>query len=142
MPHSPLFFLFFFFNDTATTEIYTLSLHDALPICGPERSGGMWRTWDASLSVSRYGCRAANYSRGARRTGRSAGDGHAVRLPFKLVPLNTRRGRVFSANDWRNCELPLPHYTKGFVVGNGPVSPKAWVQRVSCLSVIRRERGA
>src|SRR5690554_7801114 len=26
-------FLFFFFNDTATTEIYTLSLHDALPIC-------------------------------------------------------------------------------------------------------------
>src|SRR5688572_33020220 len=28
----PLFFLFFF-NDTATTEIYTLSLHDALPIC-------------------------------------------------------------------------------------------------------------
>src|SRR5215211_9551323 len=31
---SSLFFLFFFFffNDTATTEIYTLSLHDALPI--------------------------------------------------------------------------------------------------------------
>src|SRR5712675_3166889 len=28
--------LFFFFNDTATTEIYTLSLHDALPIYGPE----------------------------------------------------------------------------------------------------------
>src|SRR5256885_6843428 len=37
---------FFFFNDTATTEIYTLSLHDALPICSPsastsfERPGG------------------------------------------------------------------------------------------------------
>src|SRR2546430_8183178 len=29
---SPLIFFFFFFNDTATTEIYTLSLHDALPI--------------------------------------------------------------------------------------------------------------
>src|SRR6266568_8503565 len=28
-----LFYLFFFFNDTATTEIYTLSLHDALPSC-------------------------------------------------------------------------------------------------------------
>src|SRR5438876_6426676 len=28
-----LFYFFFFFNDTATTEIYTLSLHDALPIC-------------------------------------------------------------------------------------------------------------
>src|ERR1035438_10929844 len=34
--------LFFFFNDTATTEIYTLSLHDALPIsrrCGIDRHG-------------------------------------------------------------------------------------------------------
>src|SRR2546430_10411816 len=35
-------FLFFFFNDTATTEIYTLSLHDALPILrepGVQRHG-------------------------------------------------------------------------------------------------------
>src|SRR6266700_6637510 len=33
---STICFFFFFFNDTATTEIYTLSLHDALPIlCGP-----------------------------------------------------------------------------------------------------------
>src|SRR3712207_8338812 len=30
---------FFFFNDTATTEIYTLSLHDALPICRPRAPG-------------------------------------------------------------------------------------------------------
>src|SRR5437899_12328642 len=30
--HHLLSFFFFFFNDTATTEIYTLSLHDALPI--------------------------------------------------------------------------------------------------------------
>src|ERR1017187_11009016 len=29
----------FFFNDTATTEIYTLSLHDALPICFKRRKG-------------------------------------------------------------------------------------------------------
>src|SRR6266536_1824267 len=36
-----LFLFFFFFNDTATTEIYTLSLHDALPICRahPHRGG-------------------------------------------------------------------------------------------------------
>src|SRR3712207_6943661 len=38
-------YYFFFFNDTATTEIYTLSLHDALPIFGPvgalpRRAGG------------------------------------------------------------------------------------------------------
>src|SRR5258708_22041384 len=31
---------FFFFNDPATTEIYTLSLHDALPICCP--AGNKW----------------------------------------------------------------------------------------------------
>src|SRR5258707_14964767 len=40
---------FFFFNDTATTEIYTLSLHDALPISAPisnvrRKLGGTWRT--------------------------------------------------------------------------------------------------
>src|SRR2546423_4580479 len=36
--HLPLFSSsFFFFNDTATTEIYTLSLHDALPIFGDRR---------------------------------------------------------------------------------------------------------
>src|SRR2546430_15339024 len=34
----PSGFFFFFFNDTATTEIYTLSLHDALPICFGDRS--------------------------------------------------------------------------------------------------------
>src|SRR5260221_13232257 len=37
--HRLFFFFFFFFNDTATTEIYTLSLHDALPICEDLRLG-------------------------------------------------------------------------------------------------------
>src|SRR5256885_10243806 len=38
---------FFFFNDTATTEIYTLSLHDALPICpgGPGPGRRSFRGW-------------------------------------------------------------------------------------------------
>src|SRR5262249_59708981 len=43
-----LFSFFFFFNDTATTEIYTLSLHDALPICIKDLEP--WRTL-SSLSV-------------------------------------------------------------------------------------------
>src|SRR6266511_3017667 len=37
------FYFFFFFNDTATTEIYTLSLHDALPISGDLREGGRYQ---------------------------------------------------------------------------------------------------
>src|SRR2546427_11548073 len=38
---------FFFFNDTATTEIYTLSLHDALPICYevPAGRNAQWFFW-------------------------------------------------------------------------------------------------
>src|SRR5438132_8529945 len=37
--------LFFFFNDTATTEIYTLSLHDALPILRPSSSPSTRAPW-------------------------------------------------------------------------------------------------
>src|SRR5256885_13190644 len=43
-------FVFFFFNDTATTEIYTLSLHDALPIFQPISHCG----WAARDDVSPF----------------------------------------------------------------------------------------
>src|SRR2546422_6420076 len=58
----------FFFNDTATTEIYTLSLHDALPICPDSRVG--------PVSPPRPGRdrRAASVRGGAaRRSGREGG---------------------------------------------------------------------
>src|SRR5216683_7976308 len=48
MVHLFLFY-FFFFNDTATTEIYTLSLHDALPI--PGRCAG-WNARSAAVPPS------------------------------------------------------------------------------------------
>src|ERR1022692_1855720 len=41
--HLVFFLLFFFFNDTATTEIYTLSLHDALPISCCSSISACWR---------------------------------------------------------------------------------------------------
>src|SRR5688572_32464317 len=41
--------MFFFFNDTATPEIYTLSLHDALPIC----TARSWRRPESSRSSLR-----------------------------------------------------------------------------------------
>src|SRR2546428_6677585 len=46
--HRLFFSIFFFFNDTATTEIYTLSLHDALPILAPTLFEGV--ADDAMLS--------------------------------------------------------------------------------------------
>src|SRR5256885_8605321 len=54
-----LLFFFFFFNDTATTEIYTLSLHDALPIspAGPIVAKGA----------------SACYARANRRPGQTTG---------------------------------------------------------------------
>src|SRR2546430_10014829 len=57
MLRPPSFLLFFFFNDTATTEIYTLSLHDALPISSPARPVQLIRT-PSSLDVLRTSPRA------------------------------------------------------------------------------------
>src|SRR5689334_23978326 len=46
--------LFFFCNDPATTEIYTLSLHDALPISSPQLKGprGWFKPWTMPASRS------------------------------------------------------------------------------------------
>src|SRR2546430_2288659 len=70
----PLTLVFFFFNDTATTEIYTLSLHDALPICSLPRlrltSARARRSWNSCQpTVSRSTTRRASASMGARGVG-------------------------------------------------------------------------
>src|SRR5215467_14899180 len=46
-----IFFFFFFFNDTATTEIYTLSLHDALPIATAVRIARSRRAGEIRLEL-------------------------------------------------------------------------------------------
>src|SRR3712207_8276814 len=53
--------IFFFFNDTATTEICTLALHDALPICG-------WRSCTAAGSSpwETPSCTSRSSARGSR----------------------------------------------------------------------------
>src|SRR5258707_2577072 len=58
-----MIFYFFFFNDTATTEIYTLSLHDALPISGRGARG----------APARRAARAARAGPAAPATGARAG---------------------------------------------------------------------
>src|SRR6266542_6465720 len=53
-----MFFSFFFFNDTATTEIYTLSLHDALPIYAAWAPAVMPRWWKrACMPIDRKSTR-------------------------------------------------------------------------------------
>src|SRR3989441_3386732 len=112
------FFFFFFFNDTATTEIYTLSLHDALPIsprsacCSlpsstygsdGSRSCAQSSTTAASGAASsaagtRRDAACSSQSRGARRHPRCRG---GLRPPAHAVPgaagagphARARRGR-------------------------------------------------
>src|SRR2546427_1902521 len=62
--------LFFFFNDTATTEIYTLSLHDALPISSPTPRLLQQRGHPAARQGNRAGSSSPR-SRSAGRRSRS-----------------------------------------------------------------------
>src|SRR3712207_7478051 len=61
----------FFFNDTATTEIYTLSLHDALPICRRPRLAAARRRGDLRHARPRRDRRRVP----GRRAGNAAGAG-------------------------------------------------------------------
>src|SRR3989442_13912458 len=74
-------FFFFFFNDTATTEIYTLSLHDALPIC--------LTIWRATVVGSGHLNPPGMLGHHEGRVVISAADG-AV-LPIEVQPENKRR---------------------------------------------------
>src|SRR2546422_365824 len=84
----PPFFFFFFFNDTATTEIYTLSLHDALPICArAARRGGSGARLDGRLPGrdGRGSAAARRAGPGApSRAGAQRHGGGAPRLPSRL----------------------------------------------------------
>src|SRR3712207_8888787 len=48
--------LYFFFNDTATTEIYTLSLHDALPISGHGKVSASNQKSSTSIQIRNHVC--------------------------------------------------------------------------------------
>src|SRR2546422_5734760 len=82
---------FFFFNDTATTEIYTLSLHDALPISrlGPQPAG---RPRGNVQRQPDLGGRRHRDAR-ARRRHLAAGEGQQVR-DRKSTRLNSSHGYI------------------------------------------------
>src|SRR2546425_13359515 len=74
-PSTPFFF--FFFNDTATTEIYTLSLHDALPISW--RSGMPSCIWRVGVSNS-LGTTVRHSSRDAKPSACQRSEEHTSEL--------------------------------------------------------------
>src|SRR5215204_6772862 len=93
--------LFFFFcNDTATTEIYTLSLHDALPI-SPSSSTASRRTCAARRSPTRRGSRSARRDRKSTRLNSShTVSSYAVfclkkkKKTKQKVPLQTKKKHI------------------------------------------------
>src|SRR2546430_15157506 len=67
-----LFIFFFFFNDTATTEIYTLSLHDALPISRTWYRAARFRGWCAGPAPRSFSAWRGGPPRAAPRRGTRA----------------------------------------------------------------------
>src|SRR2546429_4830118 len=91
---------FFFFNDTATTEIYTLSLHDALPISFLSCSGiaGHLRGSGISRRATQPGIR---HSYGAwRRGGKFAPHGSSSRLDSRPCWLDRKSTRLNSSHGY------------------------------------------
>src|SRR3712207_7656911 len=76
-----IYLLFFFFNDTATTEIYTLSLHDALPISVPTRSPfSPSRSWGCRTLLRRVAARRLHPLHVNRSSARSRSEEHTSEL--------------------------------------------------------------
>src|ERR1051325_6803145 len=90
-----MFSFFFFFNDTATTEIYTLSLHDALPICAATPapivfSGSEGGTATTSVTFVTIGSQTLS----ARDAGTPQAAGAAAAKAHGLVYTGPNTGRV------------------------------------------------
>src|SRR5256885_3919651 len=105
----------FFFNDTATTEIYTLSLHDALPIssCGP----GSWgrRCASSASSPARSWASGWNASTSCWRP-RSEEHTSELQSPCNLVCrllLEKKNGIIIHGNDINRDEASRPIKREG-----------------------------
>src|SRR3712207_7042358 len=87
------FFFLFFFNDTATTEIYTLSLHDALPIYAPAPDATALLVEELRNQISRLRTDLdAAYARESAERERHAAE--VVRLDRKSTRLNSSHANI------------------------------------------------
>src|SRR3712207_7340813 len=104
----------FFFNETATTEIYALSLHDALPICPPTRRVAVGLVGDRLQRVARADDVHAHAEAPARRRvlrrsgGVAAGPGGLVgsgrvHLFIPVMPISR-----MPAFDWKKQQTSSP----------------------------------
>src|SRR3712207_4352019 len=85
----------FFFNDTATTEIYTLSLHDALPISQPPGELGEEAVWQEAMELNFHAARRITHALVPAM--RAAGFGRIINLtgqdePHNVNPANAPNG--------------------------------------------------
>src|SRR2546422_8359201 len=83
---------FFFFNDTATTEIYTLSLHDALPICLVGPRGRAVDVGDLEEQLLRDAADPLDHLRGVAAVLPAQALEHAVRIAERRVLLRIAVG--------------------------------------------------
>src|SRR5438552_13848785 len=103
------FFCFFFFNDTATTEIYTLSLHDALPIC-PGDVDGLLRRLEQPIALAAH-VHAVDPA-AARRLARSEEHTSELQSPDHLVcRLLLEKKKTFSPCTTYRIHSPQPLLT-------------------------------
>src|SRR5256885_8964779 len=87
--------IFFFFNDTATTEIYTLSLHDALPIsqfCEPARAEPI--------------CTPEPEARAADRKSTRLNSSHLV-ISYAVFCLKKKKRKVMISVVWLSCSQEI-----------------------------------
>src|SRR5438552_6673029 len=98
-----LLFLFFFFNDPATTEIYTLSLHDALPILDVQNSVD---TGGNRISLAAFD-KDANTIRSEEHTSELQSPDHLVcRLLLEKKKTNTTRSQPTRSRRARDSPSP------------------------------------
>src|SRR2546430_11372851 len=110
-------FFFFFFNDTATTEIYTLSLHDALPIyaTSSQRAGNSSRGWEAQGNATDRGRAPAGFESSNNRPANAPAQTarRRVRGDRKSTRLNSSHSQISYAvfclkKKNKNSRIALP----------------------------------
>src|SRR3712207_7795555 len=107
--------MFFFFNDTATTEIYTLSLHDALPISGAATCNGVGENaGNTTNAILCAGSQKFLWIEGAFEGNRARSEEHTSELQSRQyivcrLLLEKKTQRITLIHQLHLLHLDLPH---------------------------------